>query len=109
MLSRGDRRIADVIETVWRNGGGLDAWSDYFDFDRWMDAFASCGIDPDFYACRERSLEEILPWDTIDVGVRKGHLWHEREMAYKSLLSPDCRVQCTGCGANSLIGGKCDA
>lgn len=109
VLSRGDRRVADAIESVWRNGGGLDAWSDYFDFERWMAAFAECGIDPDFYACRERSYDEILPWDTIDVGVRKAHLWHEREMAYKSTLSPDCRVQCTGCGANSLIGGKCDA
>ena len=110
VLSRGDRRISDAIEMVYRNGGGLDAWSDYFSFERWMDAFEQCGIDPYFYACRERKFEEVLPWDTIDVGVRKAHLWHEKEMAYASKLSPDCRKQCTGCGANRLIGGgPCNA
>ena len=110
VLSRGDRRVGAAIEEVWRTGGFLDAWSDYFDFDRWMKAFAACGIDPAFYACRERSREEVLPWDVIDVGVRKDHLWHEREMAYQSQLSPDCRKQCTGCGAAGLLkGGVCDA
>lgn len=110
VLSRGDRKIGAVIEEVWRSGGGLDAWSDYFDYDRWMKAFETCGIDPAFYACRERSKDELLPWDVIDVGVRKEHLWHEREMAYASQLSPDCRKQCTGCGALKLLeGGKCDA
>lgn len=110
-LSRGDRRLADVIETVWRNGGALEAWSDYFSFERWMDAFAACGVDPAFYACREREKEEFLPWNVIDMGVTRRHLWHEREQAYKAELSPDCRKQCTGCGALSLMtkGGKCDA
>ena len=110
VLSRGDRRVGAAIEEVWRNGGTLDSWGEYFDFDRWMKAFETCGIDPWFYANRERSKDELLPWDVIDVGVRKEHLWHEREMAYKSELSPDCRKQCTGCGAIKLLkGGKCDA
>ena len=110
VLSRGDRRVGAAIEEVWRNGGTLDSWGEYFDFDRWMKAFETCGIDPWFYANRERSKDELLPWDVIDVGVRKEHLWHEREMAYKSQLSPDCRKQCTGCGAIKLLkGGKCDA
>lgn len=111
VLSRGDRRISDVIETVWRNGGVLEAWSDYFSFERWMDACAACGVDPAFYACRERDKDEFMPWNVIDMGVTRRHLWYEREQAYRAELSPDCRRQCTGCGALSLMtkGGKCDA
>ena len=111
VLSRGDRRIADVIEEVWRRGGKLEAWGDYFSFDRWMAAMDACGVDPMFYACRERGKDEFLPWDIVDMGVRRAHLWHEREQAYKAELSPDCRKQCTGCGALALMteGGKCDA
>ncbi len=109
VLSKGDRRVADVIEEVWRQGGRLDAWSDYFSFTRWMDAFRTCGVDPAFYANREIPEDEVLPWDHIDVGVRKAHLLHEREMAYASALSPDCRHQCAACGAARLLkGGKCD-
>ena len=108
-LSRGDRRLADVIETVWRNGGRLEAWSDYFSFDRWVSAFKECGVDGDFYASRERTVDELLPWDMIDVGVRKAHLVHEREQCYASTLSPDCRRQCSACGAARLMkGGRCD-
>ena len=111
VLSRGDRRIADVIEEVWRRGGKLEAWGDYFSFDRWMAAMDACGVDPMFYACRERGKDEFLPWDIVNMGVRRAHLWHEREQAYKAELSPDCRRQCTGCGALALMteGGKCDA
>ena len=109
-LSRGDRRIGAVLEEVWRNGGRLEAWSDYFDFDRWMNAFSTCSLDPSFYAHRERGENEVLPWDLVDVGVRKSHLWHEKEQCYKSELSPDCRKQCSGCGAAKLLkGGRCDA
>ena len=111
VLSRGDRRIADVIEEVWHRGGKLEAWGDYFSFDRWMAAMDACGVDPMFYACRERGKDEFLPWDIVNMGVRRAHLWHEREQAYKAELSPDCRRQCTGCGALALMteGGKCDA
>ncbi len=108
-LSRGDRRMGSVIENVWRDGGRLEAWSDYFSFDRWMKAFDDAGVDPTFYAHRERKKDEVMPWDLADVGVRKEHLWHEREQAYKSELSPDCRKQCSACGAAKLLkGGKCD-
>ena len=110
VLSKGDRRVADVIEEVWRQGGRLDAWTDYFDLDRWMNAFETCGVDPAFYAHREIPMDAVLPWDHIDVGVRKSHLLHEREMAYQSRLSPDCRHQCAACGAAKLLEGgiRCD-
>lgn len=109
ILSRGDRRIADVIEEVWHTGGRLEAWSDFFRYDRWVNAFRTCGLDMDFYAFRARDPKEILPWDRIDVGVRKQHLLRERDLAYQSTLSPDCRHQCSACGAAALLhGGKCD-
>ena len=101
--------MADAVERVFRNGGRLDAWTDYFSVERWMKAFEECGIDPAFYAFRARKTDEILPWDMIDVGVRKQHFIHEREMCFKSELSPDCRKQCSGCGAAALLkGGRCD-
>ena len=111
VLSRGDRRLGQVIETVWRNGGKLEAWSEYFSMERWTQAFASAGLDPAFYANRERDADEILPWSMISMGVRPEFLLQERHMAYQSKLSPDCRAQCTGCGANCLLseGGRCDA
>lgn len=111
VLSRGDRRLSNVLEYVWKNGGRLEAWEDYFDYDRWMDAFAEYNIDPAFYANRERTADEVLPWDIIDVGVFKKHLWHEREMCYQSQLSPDCRKQCSACGAARLLkkGSVCDS
>jgi radical SAM family uncharacterized protein len=108
-LSRGDRRLSDVVEEVWKQGGRLEAWSDYFSYQRWVDAFEKCGLSVEFYASRERSVDELLPWDMIDVGVRKQHLIHEREQCYASTLSPDCRKQCSACGAARLLkGGKCD-
>ncbi len=110
VLSKGDRRVADAIEEVWRQGGRLDAWTDYFSFERWMAAFEKCGLDVDFYAHREAGKDEILPWDHIDVGVRKSHLWSEREKCYRSELSPDCRHKCAACGAARLLerGFTCD-
>ena len=109
VLSKGDRRVAEAVEEVWRQGGRLDAWTDYFSLDRWMKAFETCGIDPAFYAYREMDTDSILPWEHIDVGVRKAHLIHEREMAYRSALSPDCRKQCSACGAARLLTeGRCD-
>ena len=109
MLSRGDRKLGAVIEDVWRNGGRLEAWSDYFSYQRWEDAMKKNGLSMEFYASRERALDEILPWDVIDVGVRKAHFIHEREKCYASELSPDCRKQCSACGAVKLMeGGRCD-
>ena len=110
VFARGDRKVADVIETAWRQGAKFDAWSEYFDFDRWLAAFEACGVDPAFYASRTREKDELLPWDVTSVGVTKNFLWRERERAYEAVITPDCRVQCTGCGANKLYpGGKCDA
>ncbi len=109
VLARGDRRLGKALEEVWRQGGRLDAWSEYFDFQRWMDAIHAAGLDPDFYALRERKYEEVLPWSMISVGVKQSYLWREREQAYKSAITPDCRRQCMGCGANKLMcDGKCD-
>ncbi|MBQ9165431.1 MAG: B12-binding domain-containing radical SAM protein, partial [Oscillospiraceae bacterium] len=109
VLARGDRRLGKALEEVWRRGGRLDAWSEYFDFKRWMDSIRAAGLDPDFYALRERKYEEVLPWSMISVGVKQSYLWREREQAYKSVITPDCRRQCMGCGANKLMcDGKCD-
>ena len=110
VLARGDRRLGKLLETVWRKGGRLDSWSEYFSFERWMEAFAETGIDPDFYALRERPKDEILPWSMIDIGVHPEYLWREREQAYRSVITPDCRVKCMGCGANCLLpdGVFCD-
>lgn len=110
VLARGDRRLGKALEAVWRKGARLDSWSEYFSFARWMEAFAETGIDPDFYALRERLKEEILPWSMIDIGVHPEYLWREREQAYRSVITPDCRVQCMGCGANCLLpdGMICD-
>ena len=108
-LSRGDRRVADVLEEVFRSGGRLDAWTDYFRYERWTEAFERCGLDLAFYASREREVQEVLPWDMIDMGVRKSLLLREKEKAYRSELSPDCRAACSACGAASLLKGiPCD-
>lgn len=109
VFARGDRRVAEVIEAAWRKGAKFDSWSEYFSFERWMEAFRDCGVDPAFYANRTRAKEELLPWDMISAGVRRDFLWKEREQCYCAALSPNCRKQCTGCGANQLIGGACNA
>ena len=101
-LARGDRRLAAVIETAWRSGAKFDSWSEYFDLQTWLDAFAACGLDPAFYANRERSRDELLPWRHISDGIRDSYLWKEREAAYRGVITPDCRVKCSGCGANKL-------
>lgn len=108
VLSRGDRRVGAVIHEVWKTGGRLDAWSDYFSFDRWRRAFDVCGVDPSFYAGRERYKDEIMPWDVIDLGVKKSFLWRERERCYEHVLTPDCNEKCTACGAVALNGGVCN-
>ena len=110
VLARGDRRLAPVLEYAVRHGARLDGWDEYFDYQIWEEAFAACGVDPAFYAQRAYGREEALPWQTIDVGVRPEFLWQERELAYQSQITPDCRTKCSGCGANCLEGGvKCDA
>ena len=109
VLSRGDRRVGDLIEGIWRRGGYLESWSEGFDLSRWTESARELGMDLSFYANRERALCETLPWDHIDMGVKKSHFVHEYEQAHKGLLSPDCRAKCSGCGANRfLMGGRCD-
>ena len=97
------------MREAWRQGAKFDSWSEYFDLERWLTACRTCGVDPDFYATRERTKDEVLPWSHISVGVRPAYFWREREQAYKSVITPDCRVQCMGCGADRLLEcGKCD-
>ncbi len=110
VFARGDRRLADGLEQAWRNGQKFDGWGEYFSLENWLKSFEEAGIDPDFYALRERAEDELLPWAHIDVGVRFEHMLGERHAAYRSEISPDCRVACTGCGADCLLaeGRKCD-
>ena len=108
VISCGDRRLGKVIETAWRKGETLSAWEDYFDLNRWMEAFEECGLDPHFYANRRRSEDEILPWSMISCGVTPGYLKREHALSYEGVTTPDCRTHCNACGANCLVGGKCD-
>lgn len=107
VLARGDRRVADVIEKVYRNGQIFDAWSEYYSEERWEEAFAACGIDPDFYVVRTREDDEIFPWDFIDAGVTKKFLLREWHTAQTETVTPNCRMKCAGCGARKYEGGVC--
>ena len=99
-----------VIETAVRNGARLDGWDEYFNYAKWYDAFRECGIEEDFYTTRGYGEEELLPWDTIDVGVTKRFLLKERYRAYQEQVTADCRHGCAGCGANCLLKEvACDA
>lgn len=110
VFARGDRRLGAVIEEAVRNGAKLDGWDEYFDYDRWHNAFLTCGIPEDFYTIRGYAEDEILPWDMIDVGVTKQFLLRERKQAYHACVTQDCRHGCAGCGANALLKEvKCDA
>ncbi len=103
VFARGDRRLGPVIEAAVRNGARLDGWDEYFDYSKWQAAFAECGIDDSFYTTRGYGEEEILPWDTIDIGVSKKFFSLERRRAYEAKVTPDCREGCAGCGASRLL------
>lgn len=107
ILARGDRKIGQALLKVYEKGGIFDAWSEYFDYQRWVDAFAECGIDTDFYTMRERDLDEIFPWDFIDTGVSKDFLKREWKNAHDEKVTPNCRMKCSGCGAMKFGGGVC--
>ena len=110
VFARGDRRLGPVIEEAVKNGARLDGWDEYFNYSCWFDALNTCGIDADFYTTRGYGEEEVLPWDTVDVGINKKFLLRERRRAYESKVTPDCREGCTGCGANCLLKEvECDA
>ncbi len=107
VLARGDRKLSLVIEAAYRNGALFDSWSESFDNEKWMKAFEDCKIDPDFYTVRERSLEEVFPWDFIDAGVSKEFLTREWKQALGETVTPNCRQTCSGCGARVFGGGVC--
>ena len=110
VFARGDRRLGPVIETAVKSGARLDGWDEYFNYAKWYDAFRKCGIEENFYTTRGYGEHEILPWDTIDVGVTKKFLQLERKRAYAGKITPDCREGCAGCGANCLLKEvECDA
>ena len=107
VFAKGDRRLGKVIETAYRNGAFFDTWEEYFDYDRWLAAFAACGVDPDYYNYRPIALDQITPWDHLDVGVSKAFLIREYQKALRAETTQPCNRQCNGCGANKLLGGPC--
>ena len=106
VFARGDRRLAQVLIRAHEKGIRFDGWNQFFSMEKWQEAFDECGIDPHFYT-RERSFDEILPWDMIDVGVRKDFLISEAKKAEQGIVTPNCRQKCSGCGANCFKGGVC--
>ena len=107
VLARGDRRLCKVIYDVYKKGAIFDAWTEYFDMSRYEEAFAENNIDVDFYTARERNTSEIFPWDHIDAGVSKNFLLREWEKASKGEVTPNCRMNCSGCGSAAYGGGVC--
>lgn len=106
VIARGDRRLGKAIYLAWKKGCRLDSWSECFDYDKWMEAIREAGLTIEFYASRTRDLDEILPWDHIDVGVSKNFLKHEWEKAQRAEVTKNCREQCAGCGASRLLDRK---
>ena len=107
VVARGDRKIGRVIYEAWKQGCIFDGWSDHFDYDKWMKAFEITGIDPAFYANRKRDFDEVLPWDHISIGVSKQFLIQERKKAQQAIVTPNCRQECSHCGAKCFGGGIC--
>ena len=107
VFARGDRNVGKVIEEAYRLGCLYDSWSESFDNEKWMTAFANTGVDIAFYTLRERSMDELFPWDFIDIGVTKNFLKKEWERAMNAQVTPNCRMQCSGGGAAKFGGGVC--
>ena len=107
VLARGDRKVADAIETAYKMGALYDAWGETFHYEIWTAAFEKCGLSIDFYNTRERSLDEVFPWDFIDTGVTKAFYKREWERAMQEKITPNCRQSCSGCGAKRFGGGVC--
>lgn len=104
IFAKGDRRLSKALVCAQKKGIRFDAWDEYFDYDKWMEVFDECGIDPSFYANRRIGYDEILPWDVIDIGVSKSFMISENKKAYQSVTTPNCKEKCSGCGANKLGG-----
>ena len=109
VLARGDRRIGQVLYLAWKKGCTFDSWGEHFDFSRWQEAFREAGLDPAFYANRTRPYDEVFPWDHLDYYVSKDFFVRENQRAHQSLTTPNCRLQCAGCGVNKKAGGACFA
>ena len=107
VFARGDRRLCAVLEKAREFGLRFDGWDDCFDFDKWMEAFSFCGLDPAFYANRHRDFDEVFPWDHLDYGVKKDFFIEECKRAYAAQTTPNCREQCSHCGAACYKGGIC--
>mgnify|MGYP000318988063 CR=1 FL=1 len=107
VFAKGDRRMGRVIETAYHNGAFFDTWEEFFSYDRWLEAFAACGLDPDFYNYRALGLDEVTPWSHLDVGVTHAHLVREYQKALQAQTTQPCNRQCSACGANKLLGGPC--
>ncbi len=107
VFARGDRRLAKVLVAAQKSGCKFDSWHDFYSFERWLGVFAECGADPDFYTVRHRSYDELLPWEHIDSGVSKQFMVSENERAMRGETTPNCRENCSGCGAASFGGGVC--
>ncbi len=106
IFARGDRRLSEALYTAQNEGIKLDAWSEFFNYDKWMDIFARCGVDTSFYANRDIGEDEILPWDMIDCGVSKEFMIREHRLAKDAATTPSCKDKCSGCGANGLVDKK---
>ncbi|MBR2024665.1 MAG: TIGR03960 family B12-binding radical SAM protein, partial [Clostridia bacterium] len=102
VFSKGNRKLSQAIAEAVKRGMRFDAWDEYFSYEKWMEVFEYCNIDPDFYATRRMSYDEILPWDVIDIGVSKNFLISESKKAYENITTPNCKEKCSGCGANKL-------
>ncbi len=107
VLARGDRRLSDVIYTAWKNGCKFDSWGEHFKFDVWIDSFKQCGLDPEFYACRKREYDEIMPWEHMDYYVSKDFLIRENKRAREFKTTPNCCEKCSACGVSKAVGGAC--
>lgn len=107
VFAKGDRRLGDVLISAQKKGCRFDGWDEHFDYEKWLEAFSECDIDPEFYAYRKIDHSEVLPWDHIDIGVKKEYLMKEHDRAYEGVTTPSCREKCMGCGAASFGGGVC--
>ena len=107
VFAKGDRRLSDVLVAAHKKGCRFDGWDEHFSYENWLEAFAECGIDPEFYAYRRIDHNEVLPWDHIDIGVSKAFLMKEHDKAYEEKTTPSCRDGCAGCGAAQFGGGVC--
>ena len=107
VLARGDRRLGRVLQRMQEQGCYLESWDEHFDLSLWQKTMAACGLTPDFYANRLRPYEEVLPWDHLDYGISKAFLISQNRLAHQNRTTPPCRMRCSGCGANKLLGGAC--